>query len=73
MFLAVLASHAVALPVEINASTRAYGLLTRYGVLPHSEAGGTKRVLPASACTYVAAALTSPLTFPYLLFLSQNE
>ena len=73
MFLAVLASHAVALPVEINASTRAYGLLTRYGVLSHSEAVSAKRVLPAAACTYVAAALTSLLTFPYLLFLSQNE
>ena len=43
-FLGILAFHVVTLPVEINASTRAYGLLTRYGILSHSEAGGTKRV-----------------------------
>jgi Zn-dependent membrane protease YugP len=73
LFLAVLAFHVVTLPVEVNASTRAYGLLTRYGVLSQAEAGGTKRVLTAAACTYVAAALTSLLTFLYLLFLSQNE
>lgn len=73
LFLAVLAFHVVTLPVEVNASTRAYGLLTRYGVLSHAEAGGTKRVLTAASCTYLAAALTSLLTFLYLLFLSQNE
>jgi Zn-dependent membrane protease YugP len=59
--------------VEINASTRAYALLTRYGVLSSSEAGGTKRVLTAAAFTYIAAALTALLTVLYLLFLSQNE
>ncbi|MDQ3378428.1 MAG: zinc metallopeptidase [Actinomycetota bacterium] len=47
--------------------------MTRYRVLSHAEAGGTKRVLTAAACTYLAAALTSLLTFIYLLFLSQNE
>src|SRR5215204_6335404 len=65
LFAAVLAFHVVTLPVEINASTRAYGILTRYGVLSHSEAGGTRRVL--------TAALTALLTLLYLLFLSQNE
>jgi uncharacterized protein len=73
LFLAVLAFHVVTLPVEINASTRAYGLLTRYGVLSSSEASGTRRVLTAAAFTYIAAALTAVLTFLYLLFLSQNE
>jgi Zn-dependent membrane protease YugP len=72
-FLGILAFHVVTLPVEINASTRAYGLLTRYGILSHSEAGGTKRVLTAAACTYIAAALTSLLTLLYLFFLSQSE
>ena len=42
MFLGVLAFHVVTLPVEINASTRAYGLLTRYGILSSSEASGTQ-------------------------------
>ena len=72
-FLGILAFHVVTLPVEINASTRAYGLLTRYGILSLREAGGTRRVLTAAAFTYIAAALTAVLTFLYLLFLSQNE
>jgi len=73
LFAAILAFHVVTLPVEINASTRAYGLLTRYGILSHTEADGTRRVLTAAAFTYIAAALTAVLTFLYLLFLSQNR
>ena len=72
-FAGVLAFHVVTLPVEINASTRAYGILTRYGILSSREAGGTRRVLTAAAFTYIAAALTALLTLLYLLFLSQNE
>ena len=72
MFLGVLAFHVVTLPVEINASTRAYGLLTRYGILSGTEAGGTKRVLTAAAFTYIAAALTAVLTFLYLLAVSRQ-
>lgn len=71
-FAGVLAFHLVTLPVEINASTRAYGLLTRYGILSRNEAGGTKRVLTAAAFTYIAAALTSVLTLLYLLLLSRQ-
>src|ERR687893_640021 len=73
LFLGVLAFHVVTLPVEINASTRAYDLLTRYGLLSSREAEGTKRVLTAAAFTYIAAALTSLLTLLYLLFLSQSN
>ncbi len=73
LFVGVLAFQIVTLPVEINASTRAYGLLTRYGILSSNEAGGTKRVLTAAAFTYIAAALTAVLTFAYLLFMGQNE
>jgi hypothetical protein len=72
LFVAVFAFHVVTLPVEINASTRAYGLLTRYGILSHNEAGGTRRVLTAAAFTYIAAALTSLLTLVYLLLVSRN-
>ena len=71
-FAGILAFHVVTLPVEINASTRAYGILTRYGILSHNEAGGTKRVLTAAAFTYIAAALTSLLTLLYLLMLSRE-
>jgi Zn-dependent membrane protease YugP len=72
LFLGVLAFHIVTLPVEINASTRAYGILTRYGMLSTAEAGGTKRVLTAAAMTYIAAALTAVLTFLYLLLMSRE-
>ena len=72
LFLGVLAFHVVTLPVEINASTRAYGLLTRYGILSTTEAGGTKRVLTAAAFTYIAAALTAVLTFLYLFLVSRQ-
>jgi Zn-dependent membrane protease YugP len=71
-FAGVLAFHVVTLPVEINASTRAYGILTRYGILSRGEADGTKRVLGAAAFTYIAAALTSLLTLLYLLVLSRE-
>jgi uncharacterized protein len=71
-FAGVLAFHVVTLPVEVNASTRAYGILTRYGILSRGEADGTKRVLGAAAFTYIAAALTSLLTLLYLLLLSRQ-
>ncbi len=72
LFAGVLIFHVVTLPVEINASTRAYGLLTRYGILSGTEAAGTKRVLTAAAFTYIAAALTAVLTFLYLLLVSRQ-
>jgi Zn-dependent membrane protease YugP len=72
LFAAVLAFHLVTLPVEINASTRAYGILTRYGILSQGEAAGTRRVLTAAAFTYIAAALTAVLTFLYLFLISRQ-
>ncbi|MGF1470262.1 MAG: zinc metallopeptidase [Rubrobacteraceae bacterium] len=71
-FAGILAFHVVTLPVEINASTRAYGQLTRYGLLSHSEASGTKRVLSAAAFTYIAAALTSLLMLAYMLLIARQ-
>lgn len=71
-FAGVLAFHVITLPVEIDASRRAYGILTRYGILSRGEADGTKRVLSAAAFTYIAAALTSLLTLLYLLMLSRE-
>jgi len=40
---------------------RSYGLLTRYGILSSTEAGGDQAVLTAAAFT-IAAALTAVLT-----------
>jgi len=72
LFLAVLAFHVVTLPVEIDASRRAYGILGRYGVISSGEAGGSRRVLTAAAFTYIAAALTAVLMFLYLLMASRE-
>lgn len=72
VFLAVFAFQVVTLPVEINASTRAYGQLTRYGFLSSSEAAGTKRVLSAAAMTYIAAAVGSLLIL-LTLFLGSRD
>src|ERR671921_2534522 len=72
LFVGVLAFNVVTLPVEINASTRAYGLLTRYGILSGTEVAGTRRVLTAAAFTYIAAALTAFLTLMYLLAVSRQ-
>lgn len=71
-FASILAFHLVTLPVEVNASTRAYGQLTRYGILSREEAGGTKRVLTAAAFTYIAAALTALLTLVWLILVSRQ-
>lgn len=72
VFAGVLAFHLVTLPVEINASTRAYGQLTNYGFLSRKEAGGTKSMLSAAAFTYIAAALTSLLMLVFLLLASRQ-
>ena len=71
LFLGVLLFHVVTLPVEINASTRAYGLLTSLrDTVRHG--GWVRRVLTAAAFTYIAAALTAVLTFLYLLAVSRQ-
>lgn len=72
LFAGVLAFHVVTLPVEINASTRAYGILSKYGILSTQEVSGTRRVLTAAAFTYIAAALTALLTLLYLIMVSRR-
>lgn len=72
LFAGVLAFHVVTLPVEINASTRAYGILSKYGILSAQEVSGTRRVLTAAAFTYIAAALTALLTLLYLILVSRR-
>ncbi len=42
------------LPVELNASSRAMGLLTNAGLIDRTEYGETRAVLNAAAWTYVA-------------------
>lgn len=52
----------ITLPVEINASKRAYKMLVSTGEMDQEEAEGVKKVLSAAAWTYVAALITSILS-----------
>lgn len=70
VFLAAVLFQLVTLPVELNASRRAQGLLSEGGYLEQDEMGGAKKVLRAAAWTYVAAALMSILQLARLLLLA---
>jgi len=51
----------ITLPVELNASKRAYSLLTESGILLDEEIPNVKQVLNAAALTYVASLVMSLL------------
>jgi len=57
----------ITLPIELNASKRAYKMLTSTGEMDLEEAKGVKKVLSAAAWTYVAALVTSILALVRLL------
>ncbi len=59
----------VTLPVEFDASHRALGMLTEYGILSDEEIGHTRKVLSAAAMTYVAAAASTVLQLLRLVLL----
>ena len=62
----------ITLPVEFNASRRAYSMVQEIGVLDKTEAKQAKQVLNAAALTYVASFLTSLLYFlRFLLILAR--
>jgi len=52
----------ITLPVELNASKRAYKMLVATGEMDQEEAQKMKKVLDAAALTYVAALITSILS-----------
>ena len=53
----------ITLPIELNASKRAYTLLVKTNILTEEEEGeGVKKVLNAAALTYVAGLVTSILS-----------
>lgn len=68
-FSAVLLFHLVTLPVELDASRRALGILSDSGLLVGDEIGGARAVLNAAALTYVAATLMSALQIVRLFLL----
>ena len=57
----------ITLPIELNASKRAYNMLVSTGEMDIEEAKGVKKVLNAAAWTYVAALVTSILSLLRLL------
>ena len=57
----------ITLPIELNASKRAYKMLVATGEMDQEEAKGVKKVLSAAAWTYVAALITSVLSLLRLL------
>ena len=63
----------ITLPVEFNASARAFRTLEGSQLLTAQEMVGAKKVLNAAALTYVAAALQSILILLYYLSASRNN
>jgi uncharacterized protein len=64
----------VTLPVEIDASRRALGLLREANLIhDENDAAGARQVLTAAAMTYVAAAVTAVLTLLYYLSLANRR
>ena len=57
--LAVILFHAVTLPVEFNASSRALKQMEALSIVDDAELPGAKKVLRAAAMTYVAALATA--------------
>lgn len=59
----------VTLPVEFNASKRALGTLSEYGIISEGEKPQVRRVLSAAAMTYVASLLVSLMSVLRLIMI----
>lgn len=57
----------ITLPIELNASKRAYEMLVKTGEMDLQEGEGVKKVLNAAAWTYVAGLVTSILSLLRLI------
>ena len=73
LFSAVVLFQVVTLPVEFNASSRAYAHLTSVGIATRDEAAMAKKVLDAAALTYVASAATALLSLLRLILLRNSR
>jgi len=69
LFTAAVLFHVVTLPVEFNASRRAYANLQQSGLTTPEEGRQAKQVLDAAALTYVASAAVALLTLLRLILL----
>lgn len=73
VFSGVVFFQVVNLPVELNASSRAKGILANMGMFDDVSLRTVSRVLTAAAMTYVAATLQAILTLIYLVLRSNRE
>jgi Zn-dependent membrane protease YugP len=69
----VAAFQVITLPVEYDASRRAKQQLLSIGIVQRDEAGAVSKVLNAAALTYVAAMVSSLLSFLYWFSLARGS
>lgn len=73
LFTGVVAFHAITLPVEFDASSRALKVLRAGSFLNEEEQKGAKSVLTAAAMTYLAAALMAVLNLIRMLLIARDR
>lgn len=73
LFSAAVLFHVVTLPVEFNASSRAYKHLTSANIATREEALMAKKVLDAAALTYLASASVALLSLLRLVLLRNSR
>jgi hypothetical protein len=73
LFAAALAFHLVTLPVEYNASQRAFEQLNDRIMIYPDEMAGARKVLNAAALTYVAATLMSFVNLLRLILIRNSR
>ena len=73
LFAAVVAFHAVTLPVELNASRRALVQLESLGIVYPEEKRSAKKVLSAAAMTYLAALAAALMQLIRLLLIRGRD
>lgn len=74
LFGAAVLFSVLTLPVEIQASQKALGMLESTGIVTSpGERDGVKSMLTAAALTYLAAAITAVLTLLYYLTLARRS
>lgn len=73
LFAVAVAFYLITLPVEINASTRAIGILRADNILVGEEVGAAKKVLTAAAMTYVASAAVALANLIRFILISRRR
>ncbi len=72
-FLAVILFHAITLPVEFNASSRAMSHMESLGLIMEDEQRGARKVLSAAAMTYVASLAMAIMNLIRILALRNRD